>query len=49
MGMAPDHYGLVVDDMQAALKQVEAAGFSVIMDGSGFGAGRGRALCVSRY
>jgi methylmalonyl-CoA/ethylmalonyl-CoA epimerase len=36
-GYGPHHYGLVVDDMQAALKQAEAAGFRVIMDGSGFG------------
>jgi len=36
-GYGPHHYGLLVDDMQEALAEAEGAGFSVIMDGSGFG------------
>ncbi len=36
-GYGVHHFGLVVDDMQAAIKQAEAAGFKVIMDGAGFG------------
>ncbi len=36
-GYGSHHYGFVVDNMKAALKQAEAVGFSVIMDGSGFG------------
>jgi hypothetical protein len=31
------HLGVLVDDMEAALAQAEAAGFRMIMDGSGFG------------
>jgi catechol 2,3-dioxygenase-like lactoylglutathione lyase family enzyme len=36
-GYGIHHFGLLVDDMQAALAQAEAAGFRMIMDGSGFG------------
>jgi hypothetical protein len=36
-GYGIHHFGLLVEDMQAALTQAEAAGFSMIMDGSGFG------------
>jgi hypothetical protein len=31
------HLGVLVDDMAVALAQAEAAGFAMIMDGSGFG------------
>jgi methylmalonyl-CoA/ethylmalonyl-CoA epimerase len=31
------HLGLLVEDMQSALSQAKAAGFDMIMDGSGFG------------
>ena len=31
------HLGVLVDDMEVALAQAEAAGFRMIMDGSGFG------------
>jgi methylmalonyl-CoA/ethylmalonyl-CoA epimerase len=36
-GYGVHHLGLLVDDMQAAVAQAEAAGFKVIMDGSGHG------------
>jgi catechol 2,3-dioxygenase-like lactoylglutathione lyase family enzyme len=36
-GYGIHHFGLLVEDMQTAIAQVEAAGFKVIMDGSGFG------------
>ncbi|MCD4672256.1 MAG: VOC family protein, partial [Anaerolineaceae bacterium] len=36
-GYGSHHFGLLVDDMQEAIKQVEDAGFMVIMDGAGFG------------
>jgi hypothetical protein len=36
-GYGIHHFGLLVEDMQSAIAQVEAAGFKVIMDGSGFG------------
>jgi methylmalonyl-CoA/ethylmalonyl-CoA epimerase len=36
-GYGVQHLGLLVDDMQAALAEAEAAGFTMIMDGSGFG------------
>lgn len=36
-GYGIHHFGLLVEDMDAALAQAEAAGFKMIMDGSGFG------------
>ncbi len=36
-GFGVQHLGVLVDDMGAALAQAEAAGFTMIMDGSGFG------------
>jgi len=36
-GYGPHHYGLLVEDMETAFKEVEAAGLRVIMDGAGFG------------
>jgi Glyoxalase/Bleomycin resistance protein/Dioxygenase superfamily len=36
-GYGIHHFGLLVEDMQAALSQAEAAGIKMIMDGSGFG------------
>lgn len=36
-GYGVQHLGLLVEDMQAALAEAEAAGFEMIMDGSGFG------------
>jgi methylmalonyl-CoA/ethylmalonyl-CoA epimerase len=36
-GFGVHHFGLLVDDMQAAIAAAEEAGFPMIMDGSGFG------------
>jgi methylmalonyl-CoA/ethylmalonyl-CoA epimerase len=36
-GYGLHHLGVLVDDMEAALRQAEAAGLRVTMDGSGFG------------
>jgi methylmalonyl-CoA/ethylmalonyl-CoA epimerase len=36
-GYGVQHFGLIVDDMKAALAQAEAAGLTMTMDGSGFG------------
>jgi methylmalonyl-CoA/ethylmalonyl-CoA epimerase len=36
-GYGVQHFGLVVDDMKAALALAEAAGLKMTMDGSGFG------------
>ena len=36
-GFGVQHLGVLVDDMAEALAQAEAAGFRMIMDGSGFG------------
>lgn len=36
-GYGPHHYGVLVEDMAAAVAEVEAAGFRVIMEGAGFG------------
>jgi methylmalonyl-CoA/ethylmalonyl-CoA epimerase len=36
-GYGLHHLGVLVEDMEAALRQAEAAGLSVIMDGAGFG------------
>ena len=36
-GYGVQHFGLIVDDMKAALAQAEAAGLKMTMDGSGFG------------
>lgn len=36
-GYGVQHFGLLVDDMQTALAEAAAAGYSVVMDGSGFG------------
>lgn len=36
-GYGVQHLGLLVEDMGKAIEQAEAAGFKVIMDGSGFG------------
>ncbi len=38
-GYGVQHLGLLVEDMQAALEQARAAGFSVLQKGSGFGLG----------
>jgi methylmalonyl-CoA/ethylmalonyl-CoA epimerase len=37
-GYGVHHFGLLVEDMQVAIQEAEAAGFPMIMDGSGFGA-----------
>lgn len=36
-GYGVQHLGVLVDDMETALQEAEAAGFRMIMDGSGFG------------
>lgn len=36
-GYGVHHFGILVDDMQAAILEAEAAGFEMIQDGSGFG------------
>jgi catechol 2,3-dioxygenase-like lactoylglutathione lyase family enzyme len=36
-GYGVQHFGLLVSDMQQALRQAEAAGYPMIMDGAGFG------------
>lgn len=36
-GYGVHHFGLLVDDMPAAIAQAEAAGLEMIMDGAGFG------------
>lgn len=36
-GYGVQHFGLLVDDMQAALAQARAAGWTVLMEGGGFG------------
>ena len=36
-GYGVQHFGLLVEDMDEAIVQANAAGFRVIMDGSGFG------------
>lgn len=36
-GYGVHHFGLIVDDMQAALQKTNAAGVEMLMDGSGFG------------
>jgi methylmalonyl-CoA/ethylmalonyl-CoA epimerase len=36
-GYGVQHLGVLVEDMQAAIAQAQAAGFKVLMDGSGFG------------
>jgi methylmalonyl-CoA/ethylmalonyl-CoA epimerase len=36
-GYGIQHIGILVDDMQAALQQAEAAGIRMIQDGAGFG------------
>lgn len=36
-GYGVHHFGILVEDMQAALTQVHAAGLGMIQDGSGFG------------
>lgn len=36
-GYGIQHLGVLVDDMQAAIREAEAAGLKVTMDGSGFG------------
>lgn len=36
-GYGVHHFGLVVENMQEAIQQAEAAGYKVIMDGAGFG------------
>lgn len=36
-GFGVQHLGVLVDDMESAIAQAEAAGFEMIMDGSGFG------------
>ncbi len=37
-GYGVQHFGVLVDDMQAAIAQAAAAGVEMIMDGAGFGA-----------
>ena len=37
-GYGVHHFGILIDDMEAALREAEAAGFEMAMDGSGFGA-----------
>ncbi len=36
-GYGVHHFGLIVDDIEAAIRQAEAAGLHVIMDGGGHG------------
>ena len=36
-GYGVQHLGVLVDDMQVAIAQAEAAGYAVVQDGSGFG------------
>ena len=36
-GYGVQHFGFLVDDMDAALEQARAAGMQMIQDGSGFG------------
>jgi methylmalonyl-CoA/ethylmalonyl-CoA epimerase len=36
-GYGLHHFGLLVDNMETALKEAEAAGYEMTMDGSGFG------------
>ncbi len=36
-GFGVQHLGVLVDDMESAIKEAEEAGFPMIMDGSGFG------------
>ena len=36
-GYGVQHLGLVVDDIEAAIREAEAAGYRVTMDGAGFG------------
>jgi methylmalonyl-CoA/ethylmalonyl-CoA epimerase len=36
-GYGPHHFGLLVDDMDAALDQARSAGLEMTMDGAGFG------------
>jgi methylmalonyl-CoA/ethylmalonyl-CoA epimerase len=36
-GYGVHHFGVLVDDMEAALAEAEAAGLAMTMDGSGFG------------
>jgi catechol 2,3-dioxygenase-like lactoylglutathione lyase family enzyme len=36
-GYGVHHFGLLVDDMPSALAQAEAAGYTMTMDGAGFG------------
>jgi methylmalonyl-CoA/ethylmalonyl-CoA epimerase len=36
-GYGVHHFGLLVDDMQEAIKEAEAAGYHIIQDGAGFG------------
>lgn len=37
-GFGAHHFGVLVDDMHAAIREAETAGFKMIQDGSGFGA-----------
>jgi methylmalonyl-CoA/ethylmalonyl-CoA epimerase len=36
-GYGVHHFGLLVDDMQEAIKEAEASGYHIIQDGAGFG------------
>jgi methylmalonyl-CoA/ethylmalonyl-CoA epimerase len=36
-GYGPHHFGVLVENMDEALAKAESAGYSMIMDGSGFG------------
>jgi len=36
-GYGVHHFGVLVDDMEAALEEAEAAGYTMLMDGAGFG------------
>jgi len=36
-GYGVHHFGVLVEDMQAAISSAEAAGYEMTMDGSGFG------------
>ena len=36
-GYGVHHFGLLVDDMQEAIKEAEASGYHIIQDGTGFG------------
>ena len=38
-GYGVHHFGILVEDMAAAIKEGEAAGFEMTQDGSGFGKG----------